>query len=385
MTTPAINYGHTGHGYRDREIWWGPSGPYSSSISTPVFDIRRQRPASVSNPVRPDKTRGPSPFHHYWWAASPATGVLDAKQGSTRIKVTGPWSHLPRQDQIMDGGYDAALYDAAVMDLLKNLKRSKVNLGVALAEARKTAELLGKTSNSISRSLDDFMSRNWKRLGKMASWKNIPAKFLELSYGWAPLLNDVYGSAEALSYMVELGYDASFTARGSAKKRDVRSEISSTWDTGNAVTFRAMLREQQSFSCVAVLPNNLLPVFSSLGLTNPMEVAWELVPYSFVLDWVVPIGSWLSVLDAASFCTFKEGSYSRIQRYRGLGWEIDTSSPYQISRASGRCTIRAGRFDRSVLNDWPSPPIFPRLRSPLSLDKMAKGLSLLAATFARWR
>lgn len=385
MATPAINYGETAIGYRDREIWWGPDGPYSTSIPTLVFDIYRQRPASVSNPVRPDKTRGPSSFHHYWWAASPIVGIMDSQQGSTRVRVTGSWSLVPRMDQIMNGGYDAATYDAAVLDLLKNLKRSKVNLGTALAEARKTAELLGKTSTTISKGLDEFMAKNWRRLGKMASWRKVPAKYLELCYGWAPLLNDVYGSAESLSYMMELGYDASFTARGSAKFRDTREEISAALDTGNPVLFRAMLREQQSFSCVAILPNNLLPVFSSLGLTNPLEVAWELVPYSFVLDWVVPIGNWLSVLDAASFCTFKEGSYSRIQRYRGMGWDIDASYPFEVKRAFGQNTIRGGRFDRSVLYDWPAPPIFPRLRSPLSLDKMAKGLSLLAATFAKWR
>lgn len=30
-----------------------------------------------------------------------------------------------------------------------------------------------------------------------------------------------------------------------------------------------------------------------LGLTNPALVAWELVPYSFVVDWFLPIGDWL--------------------------------------------------------------------------------------------
>jgi hypothetical protein len=32
----------------------------------------------------------------------------------------------------------------------------------------------------------------------------------------------------------------------------------------------------------------------SLGLVNPAEIAWEVVPYSFVVDWFLPIGSYIS-------------------------------------------------------------------------------------------
>lgn len=386
MSTPAINVSNNGYSNRDRSFWWGADGPYTSQESTYSSAYNRQRPASVSNPVRPDRTRPPSPFHHYWWAARAPLGVFDAKQGSTRVLVQGPYGHLPRKDILFGSGYTPALYDRAVMSYLKNLKNSEVDLGVALAEARKTAELLGKNTTSLANSLDKFMSRNASKLGKMLSWKKIPGRYLEWCYGVTPLLNDIDGSAKALSEMVELGYDLSYTTRGSAHDEWIVTEKSAQYDTGVPLYYECSIKESRYISCVNVMPDNLLPVFSSLGLTNPATVVWELVPYSFVLDWVVPIGGWLEVLDAGAFSSFREGSFSSIQRIEGTNYEVGTlGSPWVVSECSGQFVVRGGRFDRSVLYANPAPPIFPRLRSPLSLDKMAKGLSLLTSVFAKWK
>lgn len=37
---------------------------------------------------------------------------------------------------------------------------------------------------------------------------------------------------------------------------------------------------------------------AALGITNPLATAWELIPYSFVLDWVIGVGEYLNNLDA---------------------------------------------------------------------------------------
>lgn len=51
---------------------------------------------------------------------------------------------------------------------------------------------------------------------------------------------------------------------------------------------------RMGMDCVVRNPN--LHLASQLGLTNPASVAYELVPYSFVLDWVLPLGPFLSSL-----------------------------------------------------------------------------------------
>jgi hypothetical protein len=44
------------------------------------------------------------------------------------------------------------------------------------------------------------------------------------------------------------------------------------------------------------IENPLTNTLSSLGLTNPLNVAWELVPFSFVVDWFIPIGDFFNGL-----------------------------------------------------------------------------------------
>lgn len=387
MTTPAVNESTDGYSFRTRAYWSHPSqvAPDVSSVSSWSSSYGRQRPASVTSPFRTDHTRAPTDWSHLWWVATPIIGEITAVSGTFRGVVQGPWSSMPSLAEIAPEGFDDRLYDKAVMQLLKNLKNSKVNLGVALAEARKTAELLGTNGARLAHSLDAMMSRNVSKIGKMLSWKKIPQAFLEWSYGAVPLLNDIYGSAQALAEMQVNGYDLSFKALGRARKEDIRVTTGNVLDFTAQLDYNVKYTEQQSFHVVAVLPDNLLPVFSSLGLTNPLEVAWEIVPYSFVLDWIVPIGDWLSVLDASAYLSFKEGSYSRIQRYRSVGFSnLHSDVGYTFSGVRGRFTVDGGRMYRSVLHDFPAPPIFPRLRSPLSLDKAAKGLSLLASSFKRW-
>jgi hypothetical protein len=38
-------------------------------------------------------------------------------------------------------------------------------------------------------------------------------------------------------------------------------------------------------------------VARQLGLLDPLSVAWELLPWSFVIDWFIPIGAYLDVLN----------------------------------------------------------------------------------------
>jgi hypothetical protein len=38
-----------------------------------------------------------------------------------------------------------------------------------------------------------------------------------------------------------------------------------------------------------------------LGLLDPLSVVWENIPYSFVVDWFIPIGDYLSMLNQIPF------------------------------------------------------------------------------------
>ena len=55
---------------------------------------------------------------------------------------------------------------------------------------------------------------------------------------------------------------------------------------------------------------------SETGFSNPLSVAWEIVPWSFVIDWMIPVGDYLNGLDAlcgvSQLCVVRSYKYQVI-------------------------------------------------------------------------
>lgn len=389
MTTPAININQDIPGTYDEYFRYYPTDPWVASGWNPNHLLaglfNQHRPESMSNPFRADGTRPPGAFYHQKWVASSPLGTFEyGAPGGAEYRLIG--SITPPVDRFeVFSGYSENLKDKALLKALLAIKDQKLDLGVALAEARKTAELLGKTGVHLADSLEEFFQKNYKRVGRMNSWKKIPSAFLQWSYGAVPLLNDVYGAAQALAESQNRGLSLNLTASGRAKDTLELEIGKSMFPLKSTYTIR--VKENHHFKLVFELPSNILSDFSSLGLTNPLSVAWEVVPYSFVIDWLLPIGDWVSALDAGNFLTYREGSHSVIQRASGegpVGLEPGVSG-YSLNSVGGR----PGKCDGMMFNRYPYwvlpvlPPL-PQLRNPLSLDKMAKGLALLSQVFKRW-
>lgn len=111
-----------------------------------------------------------------------------------------------------------------------------------------------------------------------------------------------------------------------------------------------------------------------VGLMDPLSVAWELVPFSFVLDWFLPIGSWLSARGLSQAMT---GTFVTTKRIWVQGY-----APYRIV---GSSTWGADYYksyyalDRTISSelDVPLPSIKP-LNKALSWKRAANALALLA-------
>jgi hypothetical protein len=273
------------------------------------------------------------------------------------------------------------------MQALTKAKGSKVNLGVALAEARQTARLVGSTADKIGRMVNRYRSKNPRKVwdAVKAGGKAIPSSYLELSYGWTPLLQDVLGSAEALAESINLGRRFNLTVQGRASSRNPYNRVEK-WPGLYDLIIRGESKSQVEVTLCYDLPSYLLTTLSSVGLTNPAEVLWEKVPYSFVVDWFLPIGNYLHLLDAGDYLQFIEGSRSVIARIKADITAVD--NPDFNWRYNKYVTLmrpgmyRQHEFFRTVLTRPPEIPL-PSLRAPLSLDKMAKGLALLQAAFSR--
>ncbi len=281
----------------------------------------------------------------------------------------------------------AGLRSQAEVAALLKLKDQKVNLAQAFAERGQTAGLFTQNIGRIAKSFSQLKRGNVKQAADALGVKpprrmpnELGARWLELQYGWKPLLSDIYGSCEALDERSINDYRVSVSA---TRRLDVTKK-DQPWHDGR--NYCPLQYDERSMTGVKVrldyIPSNvLLQPFVSLGLTNPLYLAWELVPYSFVVDWAYPIGDWLSALDAAFGYTFKGGTRTEIGRGR---WNLRGYKAPQSSSSVLTGRVHHMKMTRVV---YPSSPIptLPRLKNPWSYGHAANAAALLAVAFGRKR
>jgi hypothetical protein len=143
-------------------------------------------------------------------------------------------------------------------------------------------------------------------------------------------------------------------------------------------------RELQGNAAVVYgVQQNFAANLSQFGITNPASLTWELLPWSFVADWFIPIGPYLESLDYHRGLVFKYGWLSIKARQgarRRIDSSIGTNGGIKATWFQGRGSGSAMVFTREVLGSFPTPPL-PTLKDPFSLTHVANATSLLATAF----
>lgn len=111
---------------------------------------------------------------------------------------------------------------------------------------------------------------------------------------------------------------------------------------------------------------------SSLGLDNPALIAWELTPLSFVFDWFINVGDFLTGLTPRGVA-FVSGSIStKVDvQVRRDAQTFGGDSPVWI--AVGPITGYCQSYERKILSSLPQPRLFwnPNLNMKRYTDAFA--------------
>jgi len=107
----------------------------------------------------------------------------------------------------------------------------------------------------------------------------------ELQFGWLPAIQDIH---DAVKVLANTPPSLSISGHGSSKY-----EIGPFFhtDTYPAAKVAGVVGVRMQCRVRVTSPNLLL--LNELGLINPAYVLWDAVPFSFVLDWFYPIGTFL--------------------------------------------------------------------------------------------
>jgi hypothetical protein len=136
-----------------------------------------------------------------------------------------------------------------------------------------------------------------------------------------------------------------------------------------------------SFTRIDGIPSyDMLHNFAEVGFTNPLEVAWELVPFSFAADWFVPVGSWLSGLDALlglTDLTYSSTDFLRYNKSLSGMPEVVYSDAGYIVRRNGAYTSSKERVYLNRLVGTSVPIPHPDFGSGLSKERLLNAIALL--------
>jgi hypothetical protein len=194
----------------------------------------------------------------------------------------------------------------ALSRLASQVKGHDFNAMVAFADVEKTAELLVNAVKNALLAYDALKRRNFKdferrinlafqggssgaRLAREMKRGDIASIWLAAQYGWKPLISDVLDAYDA--FVVLRKSSREFKYKGSAKSEPYDVSLDANGLSSgpivkctDKVTYRLWLKES-------------LTTAQSLGLTPAgfSSVVWERIPFSFVVDWFIPIGQSLEM------------------------------------------------------------------------------------------
>lgn len=281
----------------------------------------------------------------------------------------------------------ANLINRTVAEALLKVKDTNLNLGATLAEMKQTVSMVARAMTAILAAYRavrrgdisyaiEILGGKTRTLDN--SLKDPHTAWLAMQYGWRPLISDIYAGIELVNNGLR-GKNALFSVtRTITQSIDKMAFIAGGVDTGyNNVSGEAFASCQvKLFGCVT---SNVYYA-QALGLTNPAAVAWELVPYSFVLDWLVPVGNWLQSLDATFGVSFVGGHrtdkvWSEVE---STVHPVRNSIDWNFRGHLPRFKQRIVAMSRTAYTQWPWA--FPYWVNPLSVSHTASAIALLAQT-----
>jgi len=280
--------------------------------------------------------------------------------------------------------------DVSLRQLYSKVKDQKADIATGLAEISQTASLLGEAVHKIASLILDI------RKGKIGdaikgvlpkTSKDISNARLAYTYGVEPLISDTKGVAEYIAQFVSEAPKMKVSAKASRVIKYPETMVHVTLSNGSVVevyttkTVKVRTKHTLNFSVSDEFKNYL----SRMGFTSPVNVAWELVPFSFVADWFLPIGNFLGGLSAfdglqLKSCTLSESleetiskrfswSESNSEAIIANGWKLKDCIIEVPSRSF--CVRRT----EVPLNTLSLPT--PRFKNPFSSAHIANALALL--------
>lgn len=318
----------------------GTSRPWNAYIQTGSKLIEaKYKPLSANARLESGNWRDPTSFRSYVCKVTSLHGFsYEGYTVASKVWHEGPESYLPdigwysSPFVAMSGAGNFPMTNAntvsrALTECLNKLKDADLNLSEAIATVDQSLGMLAgalmslysalrvahkflKGDSSAIRSLRKALqSRNRGDRRRLLAKVNkaTTSRWLEYQYGWHPLMQDVATIVEALKAQSKQFNGSRVSATRNVSYEEplppfnpqssgALAKVSGKIVSGAKVRLDAKVKDLDAY------------LLDKVGLANFGLLLWEIVPFSFVIDWMMPVGNVIQAFSAGLGLTFLGGS-----------------------------------------------------------------------------
>lgn len=273
---------------------------------------------------------------------------VNGQYSTTKITVkpdnNPPWSQAFRAKNYLGNDSSYNFYheqkctQIARLRLNNTLIKSRAALGITAATANQSFAMIATRANQLRKAFVYAKKGNVvglaRTLGvkKRKSYtKDTAGLWLEYTFGWSPLVSDMYQAAGVLTDPYELS-----RAYGTCSAEYVAVNH---YNTGSIREDDSLYRTRVVCTAGLRITNPNIALLTQLGLSNPAAVAWDIIPFSFVVDWFVKMNRFVNTWNDMAGFAYVDPVTTVTKRYNGIGL-YDMGKTRYVTSTTGRRRTR---------------------------------------------
>lgn len=299
-------------------------------------------------------------------------GELQYDIRHTNFVLPGP--RVFNYNPFVQGGRESNAEAEADVKALIDIGDVKTQLLVEVAQIRRTIDLFADIVSNVAKTFLAIKRGRVPRIGHSSRSKAASDAWLKYSYGFAPLANTLYELEQMILNGMSKDIFVQGKGSGKASQDDAFPYGGELFDMHADLSVRTVLRGKINTASDYFL--------QQAGLVNPLSTAWELVPWSFAIDWFIPVGNTLLATEATYGLTFVDGWRSLKNDYTLNGYKnlaVKTADwPNYIDKyiSPGHYQERGHIFTRQKHDGWPRANFYADL-TPFSTTRALNALALV--------
>jgi hypothetical protein len=274
------------------------------------------------------------------------------------------------------------LFDGIENRLLDKIDNQTYDLGAILAESAETSKYIASRGLQVAKFATSLLSgnipgalravglspnkirrriRRANREGRgMHAASSLSAAWLEYNFAIRPLVGDIGIATELFQDPTEVLRKINLTVTASQKVSHSKEYSNIKYGPKDRLNYVVQANRRMSVTYSIVDADQVAD--KALGLNAPTASAWELVPFSWVIDYVVNVGDFLRLSNATDGLAFSHG-YISTKVTQKARYSYSRTSTAEQNNKRYRNTFRhrysgnVSFYERDPIYSFPTPSI----------------------------